>query len=209
MTKKKIKQEMISEVVRMPLAELTPASYNPRKISVEAYQGLGKSIDKFGILIPIVWNKRSGNIVGGHQRFRYLMEKGETEADVVIVDLDDNEEVALNITLNNHAIRGDFTSEVVALLEKSEVQLGSAFNDVGLSELFKDMARRFEKELKGKNKSQEPGKGNQPPAPSPSPDVPPNLPSEPEAVITCPECQSRFKMRNNEVLFDSRTAAAE
>jgi hypothetical protein len=211
MAKKKAKKEkeMASEVVRMPLADLTPASYNPRKISVEAYQGLGKSIDKFGLLIPIVWNKRSGNIVGGHQRFRFLMEKGETETDVVVVDLDDNEEVALNITLNNQAIRGDFTSDVVALLEKAEVQLGSVFNDVGLSELFQDMNKKFEKELKAKNKSQEPEKPTppaQPPAPEPPP---PDLPPEPEAIITCPECRSRFKMRNNEVVFDSRTAAAE
>jgi len=211
MTKKKINKEMISEVVRMPLAALIPASYNPRKMSVEAYHGLGKSIDKFGMLIPLVWNKRTGNIIGGHQRYRYLMEKGETEADVVVVDLDDNDEVALNITLNNHAIRGDFTSDVVALLEKSEVQLGSAFNDVGLAELFQGMAKRFEKELKGKNKSQEPEKRNPPPSPSPPPvsDSPPNISSEPDAIITCPECQSRFKMRNNEVIFDIRTSASE
>jgi hypothetical protein len=196
------------EVRKMSLVELQPASYNPRKMTVEAYQGLGKSIEKFGLLVPIVWNKRSGNVVGGHQRLRYLQETGETETDVMVVDLDDNEEVALNISLNNHAIRGDFTSDVVALLEKTEVQMGSSFNEVLLSDLFKDMEKQFEKELKAKLKTQEPFQqpsGNPPPAPPSGPPVPQKS-AEQDTVITCPECKSRWRMSNNEVLFDSRTA---
>jgi hypothetical protein len=193
------------EVKRMSLVELSPAPYNPRKMTVEAYQGLGKSIEKFGMLIPIVWNRRSGNVVGGHQRLRFLQESGELETDVVIVDLDDNEEIALNIALNNRALRGDFTCEVVALLEKSEVQLGSMFNEVRLNELFREMNRRFEKELKKKKKhSQEPFSNDSNPPPVSS--IPP-APIVPEAdiIITCPKCKSKWKMKNNEVVYDART----
>lgn len=207
MAKKKMNKNMTAEVVKMALTELTPAVYNPRKMSVEAYQGLGKSISKFGMLIPIIWNKRTGNIVGGHQRYRHLIEQGETETDVVVVDLDDNEEVALNIALNSHAIRGDFTCDVVALLERTEVQLGSSFNEIGLAELFRDMGKKFEKELKDNNKSQEPEKpNNKPTNPPPGPPPPPDVPHEPDTVITCPDCKSRFKMKDNEVVFDSRTS---
>jgi hypothetical protein len=128
------------------------------------------------------------------------------ETDVVVVDLDDNEEVALNIALNSKTIRGDFTADVVGLLEKTEVQIGSAFNDVGLAEMFKDMSKRFEQELKAKGRSQEP-KQQPPPSSGHSDSPPPQQVQEPDAVITCPECRSRFKMRNNEVVFDSRTAS--
>lgn len=194
------------EVRRMSLMELNPSNYNPRIMTVEAFQGLSKSIDKFGMLIPIVWNSRTGNVVGGHQRLRHLQEIGELEADVVIVDLDDNEEVALNIALNNRAIRGDFTSDVVSLLEKSEVQLGSAFNDIKLNDLFKDMSRRFAKELKEKTRSQEPTTPrNDPPPVTPSPSPTPTE-SDPDAVITCPKCKSRWKMKDNAVVYDARTA---
>ena len=192
----------------MSLVELNPAPYNPRKMSVEAYQGLSKSIDKFGMLIPIVWNKRTGNVVGGHQRLRHLQETGEMETDVIVVDLDDNEEVALNIALNNRAIRGDFTSDVVAMLEKSEVQLGSAFNDVKLNDLFKDMSRRFAKELKEKTHSQEPITPRNDPPTTPSPTPPASVTPDPDAVITCPKCKSRWKMKDNAVVYDARTEGA-
>ena len=189
----------------MSLVELNPAPYNPRKMSVEAYQGLSKSIDKFGMLIPIVWNKRTGNVVGGHQRLRHLQETGEMETDVIVVDLDDNEEVALNIALNNRAIRGDFTSDVVAMLEKSEVQLGSAFNDVKLNDLFKDMSRRFAKELKEKTHSQEPITPRNDSSTTPPSLLPANTKPDPDAVITCPKCKSRWRMKDNEVIYDART----
>jgi hypothetical protein len=202
---KSVKAVKDCEVLRMNLIELQPASYNPRKMSVEAYQGLVKSIDKFGLLIPIVWNRRSGNVVGGHQRLRHLHEIGEDETDVIVVDLDDNEEVALNIALNNRAIRGDFTNDVVALLEKTEVQIGSAFNEVKLNDLFRDMNRRFAKELKEKTRSQEPvnPKNSSPSLPTDTPPV--GVEPDPDAIITCPKCKSRWKMKNNEVVFDART----
>ena len=36
----------------------------------------------------IVWNKRTGHIVGGHQRFKVLKHQGHTEIECVVVDLD-------------------------------------------------------------------------------------------------------------------------
>lgn len=189
-------------VKRMKLAELKPAAYNPRKMSVEALQGLEASISKFGMLVPIVWNKRTGNVVGGHQRLKILMEKGEKETDVIVVDLTDHDEVALNIALNSKTIRGDFTSDIIPILERVEVQLGSAFNQLNLNDLFKDMSQRFAKEMKQNAAPPEPRPSSKPL--SPSGDVPPQDVKEPDAIITCPGCRSRFKMKNNEVVFNSR-----
>ena len=44
---------------RMSIAELTPADYNPRTISEAALKGLAASIDRFGLVQPIIWNKRT------------------------------------------------------------------------------------------------------------------------------------------------------
>lgn len=61
------------EIVKMKLVELNPAKYNPRKAlepGDAAYEKLKKSILSFGNVEPIVWNRTSGNVIGGHQRLR-------------------------------------------------------------------------------------------------------------------------------------------
>jgi DNA modification methylase len=120
---------------RVKLADLRPASYNPRTISTEALSGLSSSMERFGLVQLIVWNKRTKNVVGGHQRLKVLSEKGVVETDVVVVDLDEQEEVALNITLNNPTIQGDFTAEASGLLKSLENQLGYAFEELKLNDL--------------------------------------------------------------------------
>lgn len=52
--------------------ELKPAEYNPRKISPERLTQLAKSMAAFGDLSGIVFNRRTGNLVGGHQRVKQL-----------------------------------------------------------------------------------------------------------------------------------------
>ncbi|MCK4302843.1 MAG: ParB N-terminal domain-containing protein, partial [Candidatus Eisenbacteria sp.] len=98
------------------LASLAPADYNPRSISSESLAGLTASVERFGNVQPIVWNKRTGNVVSGHQRLRVLLARGDTETRVVVVDLDEIKEKALNITCNNPHIAGDFTASLQPLL---------------------------------------------------------------------------------------------
>jgi len=112
-------------ITRMSLTELKPAPHNPRTISDAALKGLRASIRRFGLVEPIVWNKRSGQVVGGHQRIKALQAEGVDVADVVIVDLDETDEKALNLALNNPAIAGEFTLDVQALIgEVQAVQPG-------------------------------------------------------------------------------------
>lgn len=54
------------------VAGLTPAPYNPRKITKEQLAGLGRSMKRFGDLSGIVKNLTTGNLVGGHQRVKHL-----------------------------------------------------------------------------------------------------------------------------------------
>jgi len=100
----------------MTLQELAPAPYNPRTITDDALSGLRASVQRFGLVEPIVWNERSARIVGGHQRLKVLQQMGEQETQVVVVDLDETDEKALNLALNNPAIAGEFTPAVHELL---------------------------------------------------------------------------------------------
>ena len=202
--------EVKVKVKRMKLSALRPAEYNPRTISDEAFEGLGSSIDRFGMLSHIVWNKRTGNIVGGHQRYRHLMRVGETETDVVVVDLDDNEEVALNITLNNRNVRGDFSKDVMEQLRVSEAQIGSAFKQLGLLDLFEQLRKRgFDKKKKEppQQTTPAPSGGREGEDDSGDDSGPPptgeGMETKPEAFITCPKCRSQWRMKNNEVVFNS------
>ena len=93
-------------IERISIRKIKLAAYNPRKelkVGSPAYERLKKSIDTFGSVEPLVWNKRSGNLVSGHQRLKILKARGDRAVDVSVVDLDDEREKLLNLTLNQHA----------------------------------------------------------------------------------------------------------
>ena len=121
---------------RMKVADLKPADYNPRKISDEAMKGLSASITRFGLVQPVIWNTRSQRVVGGHQRLKVLIEEGVEETDVVVVDLPDSEEKALNVALNSPAIAGEFTPDLDAILAEIQANLPDLFDDLRLDELW-------------------------------------------------------------------------
>ncbi len=97
------------QIERIAIDKLRPAAYNPRKDLKPGdaeYEALKRSVERWDIVQPLVWNKRSGNLVGGHQRLKVLKARGDTDVDVSVVDLDDQDEAALNIALNK--IGGDW-----------------------------------------------------------------------------------------------------
>ena len=97
--------------------DLLPADYNPRKDLKPGdpeYEKLKRSIEQFGYVEPVIWNKTTGRVVGGHQRLKVLLDMGMTEVDCVVVELDEEKEKALNIALNK--ISGDWDKDKLALL---------------------------------------------------------------------------------------------
>ena len=96
---------------------LNPATYNPRKdlkSGDKEYEKLKRSIAEFGYVEPVIWNKTTGNVVGGHQRLKVLMDLGQLEIDCVVVELDLQKEKALNIALNK--IQGEWDETKLAEL---------------------------------------------------------------------------------------------
>lgn len=102
-------------MVRIRRSQIATADYNPRTISAAERSALRKGMKKFGLLQPLVWNERTGTLVGGHQRLAELdrqAEKGDDyELDVASVDLGDKEEREANILLNNFGAQGDWDLE--------------------------------------------------------------------------------------------------
>jgi len=91
------------------ITKINPAKYNPRKDLKPGdpeYEKLKRSIREFDIVEPLVWNERTGNLVGGHQRLKVLQELGYTEVEVSVVDMNEAKEKALNVALNK--ISGDW-----------------------------------------------------------------------------------------------------
>lgn len=110
------------ELRMMPLADLQPAAYNPRKklgSNSPAYRKLKASVAQFGLVEPLVWNECTGRVVGGHARLRILKELGIATVPVSVVRLDEKREKALNVVLNNQEAQGRYDPAKLAdLLEE-------------------------------------------------------------------------------------------
>jgi hypothetical protein len=110
------------EVRVLPIGQLVPAPYNPRKVlkpTDPAYRKLRTSLEEFGLVEPLVWNELTGHVVGGHARLRILKELGATEVPVSVVRLTEAREKALNVVLNNQEAQGRYDPGKLAdLLEE-------------------------------------------------------------------------------------------
>ena len=99
-------------IEKKKIADLKPAPYNPRSSNKRQEQNLKDSLTKFGVVEPIIFNKQTGYIVGGHFRVRELKKLGFKEVECVIVDLSEEDERELNIRLN--ANTGSWDMDILA-----------------------------------------------------------------------------------------------
>lgn len=121
------------EIMRIDRSQIKNAPYNPRTITESAAKKLRKSLKDFGALAPITWNRRTGNIVGGHQRIDAmdaLLRSKEYELTVAAVDLEPAEEVKANIVLNNPAVQGEWDNEKLASIKMDFPEIDFA-SDLG------------------------------------------------------------------------------
>ena len=131
---------------------LLPADYNPRKDLKPGdaeYEKLKRSIEQFGYVEPVIWNKTTGRVVGGHQRLKVLLDMGITEVECVVVEMDEEKEKALNIALNK--ISGEWDKDKLALLISDlqgtdfDVSI-TGFEPAEIDALFKDTLKDGVKE---------------------------------------------------------------
>jgi ParB-like nuclease domain len=122
---------------------LKPASYNPRIVSEKTFNDMKNSLTKFGWAEPIVVNKRTATIVGGHLRLQAAIALNMEQVPVVYVDLDPKSERALNIALNK--ISGEFDENMLAELIADLEDL-TTFTGFGEDELAKLQADPFDED---------------------------------------------------------------
>lgn len=118
---------------RLLVSEIDGSYYNPREISEKSLAGLKASVDEFGLVEPLVWNRRFRRLVGGHMRLRTLDPDSTTE--VTEVDLDEIREKALNALLNDRSKQGDWTASIGEILDEIEQAAPELFERTALDDL--------------------------------------------------------------------------
>lgn len=118
----KIKQ---SETKILWRSEITPAKYNPRKISDEARKQLKANIKKNGIIGGMVFNEQTKNLVSGHQKLSIADEvnkydtetqKNDYQIKVEVINVDLKTEKELNIFFNSKSVQGEMDYSKLALI---------------------------------------------------------------------------------------------
>ena len=111
-----MKNDMKIELIKTN--KLKPAKYNPRQITKKQVKHLMESIEKFGIIDPLIINS-DYTIIGGHQRFVILNEASKKvdweyppKVPCVILDLSKEDDRELNIRLNKSG--GEFDLDILA-----------------------------------------------------------------------------------------------
>ncbi len=141
-------------VVYVPIGELLPATYNPRKWSEDAIAQLTESMKRFGLVDPIVVNgasERKNIVIGGHFRLKVAKDLGFKEIPVVYIDIPDLEkEKELNLRLNKNVgdwdwnLLAEFGEIVLADIGFSSEQLDEIFDIEDTPEQF-DLQKELEK----------------------------------------------------------------
>lgn len=114
---------------------------NPRTMSASAQKKLRASVKEIGVMDTPVFNKQTGNLVGGHQRLhtidfleKFSSEGGEVKNDyqieVSIVDLSPEQEAKALVRLNNQNLQGSWDAELLAELGKL-----ASFEDMGFERM--------------------------------------------------------------------------
>jgi len=134
------------EIMKVNRQDIHGSDYNPRKIGEAARKKLKAGLKKHGLVQPIVVNKSTMNVVSGHQRLSILddiLKKPDYELTIALIDVDEKDEVALNVSLNNQALMGEW--DIFALQDLKEIfpdidyEADFGFDQSDIDVLFGDM----------------------------------------------------------------------
>lgn len=144
------------QIVQVPIIELQPSLYNPRKWSESSTEQLKESIRRFGLVDPILVNgakDRKNIVIGGHFRLKVAQELGFTEVPVVYAEItDEAKERELNLRLNknlgewDYDLLKEFDHDLLGDIGFSSAELDNIFldNEVIADDTF-DLKKELEK----------------------------------------------------------------
>jgi hypothetical protein len=134
------------EMIEIERSEIRGAAYNPRVMDPTARRKLKENLRRRGLVCPLVWNKRTGNLVAGHQRLGIMddLEGGRAyRLTVAALDVPPAVEKELNIFLNNPAAQGNFDFALLGeVIGDEDLDLeGLGFDLAELARLCPDVER--------------------------------------------------------------------
>lgn len=133
------------ETVRVWRHELRPHPKNPRTIGKKQEQRLRGKVKDVGLVQPLIWNRRTGYLVGGHQRmevldrlekYNHLTRENDYQLDVSACELSDAQELEMLVFLNNPSAGGMFDLDLLADLNLSA---GIDFAGMGFDQIDVDL----------------------------------------------------------------------
>lgn len=132
------------EQIAVKRSEINFADYNPRYMTDDVRKALKANLTKIGLLGGIVWNRRTGNLVSGHQRVsimdsvnRYNPETGDNDYEfrVEAVDLDIVTEKEQNLFMNNRKVQGEYDEDMLRKMLKDIDYKQAGFDDFDMEML--------------------------------------------------------------------------
>ena len=155
---------MDHKIIKRDIDSLIFAEYNPRQLTKDQYKHLKDSIDRFGLVDPIIVNKnkdRKNIIVGGHQRVKVAKDMNIKQVPVLEVDLTYDRERELNVRLNRNT--GEWDMDALANMFELDELIDWGFDE---SELIIDSDIDLSEPEESKKK---------------------------DSLIQCPECNHKFQ----------------
>jgi len=166
---------------KVRLSDAKPMPRNPRMIGDKALSGLEHCMERFGYVEPIVWNEKTGHIIGGHQRYKTLVGSGVQESMMVVVSLEPEEEKAANAVLNNPKIEGTWNDSALELLSRVEDASEELFKALNMDVLKNSLEM----------------------APRASGESPPGVDVDGEYDTKCPCCRHEWNIESNDVSVET------
>lgn len=114
-------------------SQIKNAPYNPRIMDKSAKKRLREGIKRHGLVSAITWNKRTGNLVGGHQRLEQLdalEDCANYELTVCVIDVSEREEAQINVQLNNPSMQGSWDLDKLSIMAD---EFSLSMDDLGFS----------------------------------------------------------------------------
>ena len=126
------------QVQQVKISELKPSEYNPRRWSEDQLQKLRESLQKFGVVDPLIVNShpsRTNIVIGGNMRLKVLKDMKYTEVPAVYLNLDEAKERDLNVRLNKTG--GEFDLDLLKDFDESLLE-DIGFGSEELDNIFVD-----------------------------------------------------------------------
>tara|TARA_Y100000593_G_scaffold9824_1_gene17841 strand:+ start:633 stop:1232 length:600 start_codon:yes stop_codon:yes gene_type:complete len=138
---------MPEKIIQRDIDSLIFAEYNPRQLTKDQYKHLKDSIQRFGLVDPVIINSnkdRKNIIIGGHQRCKVAKDLDIKKIPCVEIDLTYDKERELNVRLNKNT--GEWDMDVLANMFELEELKEIGFTDKELK-IFEDDEEEIKPEI--------------------------------------------------------------